>query len=58
MPALPSYRTYADAVGPEFMANYQTLVFLAASASAEFVADIALSPFEAVKVGGGVEGPS
>jgi hypothetical protein len=33
------------------MANYGTLVYLAGSASAEFFADIALSPFEAVKVG-------
>lgn len=32
------------------MSKYQTLIFLAGSASAEFFADIALSPFEAVKV--------
>ena len=43
-------RTYADAVGPENAAKYQTLVFLAGSASAEFFADIGLCPFEAVKV--------
>ena len=46
----PLSRTYADAVGPENAAKYQTLVFLAGSASAEFFADIGLCPFEAVKV--------
>ncbi|CAL8471880.1 g11422 [Coccomyxa elongata] len=43
-------KTYSDAVGPENAAKYQTLVFLAGSASAEFFADIGLCPFEAVKV--------
>jgi hypothetical protein len=43
-------KTYADYVGEENMKNYGTLVYLAGSASAEFFADIALSPFEAVKV--------
>ncbi len=43
-------RTYADAVGPENAKKYQTVVFLAGSASAEFFADIGLCPFEAVKV--------
>ena len=43
-------RTYADAVGPENAKKYQTLVFLAGSASAEFFADIGLCPWEAVKV--------
>lgn len=38
--------------GEELVAKYQTLIFLAGSASAEFFADMALSPFEAVKVGG------
>lgn len=36
--------------GPEFATKYKTLIFLAGSASAEFIADIALCPFEAVKV--------
>lgn len=36
--------------GEEIASKYQTLIFLAGSASAEFFADIALSPFEAVKV--------
>jgi hypothetical protein len=36
--------------GEELVAKYQTLIFLAGSASAEFFADMALSPFEAVKV--------
>ena len=49
-PPKPFFRTYADAVGPENAAKYQTLVFLAGSASAEFFADIGLCPFEAVKV--------
>jgi solute carrier family 25 phosphate transporter 3 len=43
-------RTYADMAGEELFNKYQTLIFLAGSASAEFFADIALSPFEAVKV--------
>jgi hypothetical protein len=47
---LPFCRTYSDAVGPENAKKYQTLVFLAGSASAEFFADIGLCPWEAVKV--------
>jgi len=43
-------KTYADMAGPELVAKYQTIIFLAGSASAEFFADMALSPFEAVKV--------
>jgi solute carrier family 25 phosphate transporter 3 len=43
-------KTYADMAGPEMTARYQNLIFLAGSASAEFFADIALCPFEAVKV--------
>jgi solute carrier family 25 phosphate transporter 3 len=41
---------YSDLVGPEKAAHWKTSVYLAASASAEFFADIALCPFEAVKV--------
>lgn len=36
--------------GPELAAKYQTILFLAGSASAEFFADIGLCPWEAVKV--------
>lgn len=36
--------------GPEAAYKYKTGLYLAASASAEFLADIALCPFEAVKV--------
>ena len=36
--------------GPEVAHKYKTGIYLAASASAEFVADIALCPFEAIKV--------
>ena len=36
--------------GPELSAKYQTPIFLAGSASAEVIADIALCPWEAVKV--------
>ncbi|ORY66151.1 mitochondrial carrier domain-containing protein [Pseudomassariella vexata] len=43
-------KTYSDAVGPENAHKYKTGLYLAASASAEFLADIALCPFEAVKV--------
>ena len=41
---------YADIVGPEAATKNKTALYLAASASAEFIADIALCPFEAVKV--------
>jgi solute carrier family 25 (mitochondrial phosphate transporter), member 3 len=41
---------YSELVGPEFAANYRDLVYAAASASAEVVADTALCPMEAVKV--------
>ncbi|XP_022857301.1 mitochondrial phosphate carrier protein 3, mitochondrial-like [Olea europaea var. sylvestris] len=41
---------YSDIAGPEIAAKYKTLIYLAGSASAEFIADIALCPFEAVKV--------
>lgn len=43
-------KAYSDAVGPEAATKYKTGVYLTASASAEFLADIALCPFEAVKV--------
>jgi solute carrier family 25 phosphate transporter 3 len=43
-------KTYSDMAGPEMAARYQNIIFLAGSASAEFFADIALCPFEAVKV--------
>lgn len=36
--------------GAETAAKYQTPLFLAASASAEFIADVGLCPLEAVKV--------
>jgi len=41
---------YSDLVGPENAYKYKTGLYLAASASAEFIADVALCPFEAVKV--------
>lgn len=45
-----AHRTYADMAGEEVAKKYQSAIFLAGSASAEFFADIALCPFEAVKV--------
>merc|ERR1712062_590484 len=42
--------TYAGIIGEEASYTNQTLLYLAASASAEFFADIALCPMEAVKV--------
>ena len=48
----PGCRYYSDLAGEEAAKKYQTLIFLAGSASAEFIADVALCPFEAVKVGG------
>lgn len=41
---------YSDLLGEENAYTYRTGLYLAASASAEFFADIALSPFEAAKV--------
>lgn len=41
---------YAKALGEENAYLYRTWIYLAASASAEFFADIALAPFEAAKV--------
>ncbi|KAK7315775.1 hypothetical protein VNO77_34349 [Canavalia gladiata] len=41
---------YSDVVGPEYATKYKTLIYLAGSASSELIADVALCPFEAVKV--------
>ncbi|XP_011301253.1 phosphate carrier protein, mitochondrial [Fopius arisanus] len=41
---------YANMLGEETSYEYRTTLYLAASASAEFFADIALSPMEAAKV--------
>lgn len=41
---------YSDIIGEEAAYLYRTGLYLAASASAEFFADIFLSPFEAIKV--------
>ena len=41
---------YGDMIGEENAFLYRTGLYLAASASAEFFADIALAPMEAVKV--------
>lgn len=41
---------YADAIGEENAYLWRTTLYLAASASAEFFADIGLAPLEAVKV--------
>eukprot|EP00243_Klebsormidium_subtile_P004708 TRINITY_DN18864_c0_g1_i1.p1 TRINITY_DN18864_c0_g1~~TRINITY_DN18864_c0_g1_i1.p1 ORF type:complete len:375 (+),score=94.17 TRINITY_DN18864_c0_g1_i1:424-1548(+) len=41
---------YSDLAGPENAVKYQQLIFALGSASAEVFADIALCPFEAVKV--------
>lgn len=43
-------KSYSDVVGADRAHRYKTSVYLAASASAEFLADLALCPFEAVKV--------
>jgi len=43
-------KTYSDLAGPEAAAKYKTGIYLAGSASAEFIADIGLCPLEAVKV--------
>ena len=43
-------KTYTDLAGEEFAHNYRTTLYLAASASAEVIADVALCPMEALKV--------
>lgn len=43
-------KTYSDLAGPENAQRYKTALYLSASASAEFLADIVLCPFESVKV--------
>ncbi|KOS22490.1 Mitochondrial phosphate carrier protein 3 [Escovopsis weberi] len=43
-------KTYSDMAGPEAALKYKTGLYFAASASAEFLADIALCPLEAVKI--------
>ncbi|KAJ6848280.1 putative mitochondrial phosphate carrier protein 3, mitochondrial [Iris pallida] len=41
---------YSDIAGLEYASKYKTLIYLAGSASAELIADVALCPMEAVKV--------
>eukprot|EP01029_Cantina_marsupialis_P029517 TRINITY_DN781786_c0_g1_i1.p1 TRINITY_DN781786_c0_g1~~TRINITY_DN781786_c0_g1_i1.p1 ORF type:complete len:315 (+),score=65.83 TRINITY_DN781786_c0_g1_i1:45-989(+) len=41
---------YANVAGPELAHQYRTSLYLAASASAELIADVALCPMESVKV--------
>ncbi len=41
---------YSELAGEENAAKYKTTLYLTASASAEFIADLGLCPFEAVKV--------
>lgn len=41
---------YSDIAGPEYATKYKTLIYLAGSASSELIADLALCPFEAIKV--------
>lgn len=41
---------YGEMAGPENSKKYKDLIYVAGSASAELIADIALCPFEAVKV--------
>ncbi|KYR01856.1 mitochondrial substrate carrier family protein [Tieghemostelium lacteum] len=43
-------KTYGDAVGPENAAAYRIPIWLAASATAETIADIALCPNEATRI--------
>ncbi|KAL6645831.1 hypothetical protein ACP70R_017439 [Stipagrostis hirtigluma subsp. patula] len=43
-------KCYSDIAGPDHAEKLKTLIYLAASASAEVIADVALCPMEAVKV--------
>jgi solute carrier family 25 phosphate transporter 3 len=42
-------KKYADIVGEETAHKYRTTLYLTASASAEFIADVLLCPWEAIK---------
>ncbi|KAL5080652.1 hypothetical protein RYX36_009073 [Vicia faba] len=41
---------YSDVVGPEYATKYKTFIYLAGAASSEVIADVALCPFEGIKV--------
>lgn len=43
-------KCYSDIAGPEHAEKWKAFIYLAASASAEVIADVALCPMEAVKV--------
>jgi solute carrier family 25 (mitochondrial phosphate transporter), member 3 len=43
-------KKYTDIVGEETAHKYRTTLYLAASASAELIADVLLCPWEAIKV--------
>lgn len=43
-------KKYSDLVGPNIANEYRSVIYAAASALAEFFADIALCPFETIKV--------
>lgn len=43
-------KKYSDFVGEEYAHKYRTGIYLAASASAELIADVLLCPWEAIKV--------
>lgn len=43
-------KTFADLAGEEAAHKYRTYLYLTASASAEVIADVALCPWEALKV--------
>jgi solute carrier family 25 phosphate transporter 3 len=43
-------KKYSDIAGPENAIKYKDAIYLAGSASAEFLADAAFVPFETVKV--------
>ncbi|KAJ6178474.1 hypothetical protein N7519_008935, partial [Penicillium mononematosum] len=49
---------YSDLVGQENASRFKTAIYLTASASAELIADVALCPFESVKVRGTFSGIS
>ncbi|KAG8372721.1 hypothetical protein BUALT_Bualt12G0096100 [Buddleja alternifolia] len=50
MQGMGTYSAWFDFAGPENASKYKTLIYLAGSASAEVIADIALCPLEAVRV--------
>lgn len=43
-------KSYSDLAGPDYTRSHKTSIYVACSLSAQIIADVALCPFESVKV--------